>query len=157
MTSSPRPASSRPDEERQVRAFLLLMGHMYGETDLMNWRYGSRNANFEADRVDVVGTVGLTFHGNPDADAMARHAAESMERALNVYCTPGSGKWYENPACYYLQASKCRLNLAFHLWAHGLTDPTAIPRLRDFLNWGILLLTPPAPDFLCRLARRRGR
>ena len=141
-----------PDEERLVRAFLLLMGHLYGETDLMNWRYGSRNANFEADRVDVVGTVGLTFQGNPDADAMARHAAESMERALNVYCTPGSGKWYENPACYYLQSSKCRLNLAFHLWSHGISDPTAIPRLRDFLNWGILLLTPPAPTSYAALA-----
>jgi len=62
-----------------------------------------------------------------------------------VYCTPGSGKWYENPACYYLHAAKCRLNLAFHLASHEIMDPTAIPRLKDFLRWGILLLMPPCP------------
>ena len=50
-----------PDEEREVRAFLMLMGHLYLTPDLMNWKNGSRNANFEADRVDVVGAVGLVF------------------------------------------------------------------------------------------------
>ncbi len=135
-----------PDEERLVRQFLMLMGHMYMHPDFMNWHFNSRNANFEADRVDVVGAIGLVFHGNPDAARFVEHAAALMETALRVYCTPGSGKWYENPACYYLQASKCRMNLAFHLAAHGICDPTAIPRLQDFLRWGILLLTPPCPD-----------
>ena len=134
-----------PDEERQVRRFLMLMGYMYMEPDLMNWRFNSRNANFEADRTDVVGAVGLAMAGATDAERFVEHAAASLERALEVYCTPGSGKWYENPPCYYLQASKCRMNLAVHLAAHGLADPTAIPRLKDFLRWGVLLLTPPFP------------
>ncbi len=134
-----------PDEERLVRQFLMLMGHLYSEPDLMNWRLGSRNANFEADRVDVVGTIGLVFRGNPDADTFVAHAAGLMRRSLDTYCTPGSGKWYENPACYYLQALKCRTNLTFHLARHGAMDPTAIPRLKDFLRWGVLLLTPPYP------------
>ncbi len=137
-----------PDEEREIRAMLLLMGHLYMEEDFMNWRFNSRNANFEADRTDIVGAVGLVFRGNPDADAMVRHAADLMERSLNVYCTPGSGKWYENPACYYIHAASCRLNLAFHLWKHGILDVTAIPRLKDFLTWGPLLLTARYPhDF----------
>jgi hypothetical protein len=134
-----------PDEERLVRAFLLLMGHLYMAPDLMNWKYGSRNANFEADRVDVVGAVGLCFHGHPDAQLFLDHAVSLMERSLNVYCTPGSGKWYENPACYYLHASKCRCNLVFHLWRHGIYDASRLPRFKEFLRWGILLLTPPRP------------
>ena len=133
------------DEERLVRSFLMLMGHMYLQTDHMNWKYGSRNANFEADRVDVIGTVGLCFRGNPDANAFVTHAATLMRKSLEVYCTPGSGKWYENPACYYLQALKCRANLAFHLYVHGIGRPPDIPRFKDFLRWGILLLTPPCP------------
>ena len=134
-----------PDEEREIRAMLLLMGHLFMEEDFMNWRFNSRNANFEADRTDIVGTVGLAFRGNPDADGMVRHASELMERSLNVYCTPGSGKWYENPACYYIHAASCRLNLAFHLWNHGLMDVAAIPRLKDFLSWGPVLLTARYP------------
>lgn len=133
------------EEERDVRATLLLMGHLFMEEDFMNWRFNSRNANFEADRTDIVGAVGLAFRGNPDADAMVRHAADLMERSLNVYCTPGSGKWYENPACYYIHAASCRLNLAFHLSHHGILDVTTIPRLRDFLMWGPLLLTARYP------------
>ena len=133
------------DEERLCRAFFLLMGHLYMQEDLMNWRFNSRNANFEADRVDVVGAVGLAFRGNPDAEAMIGHAASLMESSLDVYCTPGSGKWYENPACYYLHAGSCRLNLAWHLHRHDILDCTAIPRLKDFLAWGPNLLTPAMP------------
>lgn len=70
-----------------------------------------------------------------------------MERSLNVYCTPGSGKWCENPACYYLQSSKCRASLVFHLWRHGIYDASKLPRFKEFLRWGILLLTPPIPDY----------
>ena len=62
-----------------------------------------------------------------------------------MYCTPGSGKWYENPACYYLHASKCRMNLVYHLSNHGRLDVTKIPRLKEFLRWAIVLLTPPQP------------
>ena len=132
-------------EERRCRAFLMLMGHLYMQEDLMNWRFNSRNANFEADRVDVVGAAGLAFRGNPDADAMVEHAAALMESSLEIYCTPGSGKWYENPVCYYLHAASCRLNLAWHLRTHGLLDSTTIPRLKDFLAWGPTLLTPRMP------------
>ncbi len=135
-----------PDEERLVRQFFMLMGHLFVEPDFMNWKFNSRNANFEADRVDIVGSIGLVFHGNPDADRFVAHAVELMERSINVYCTPGSGKWYENPACYYLQASRCRTNLAFHLATHQIMDPTRIERMKDFLRWGVLLLTPPAPS-----------
>jgi len=135
-----------PDEERLTRAFLILMGHLYMSPDLMNWKFGSRNCNFEADRTDVVGAVGLCFHGHPDAAAMLHHVVELMERSINTYSTPGSGKWYENPACYYLQAAKCRCNLAFHLATHGVCDVTRLPRFREFLRWGILLLTPPCPS-----------
>jgi hypothetical protein len=80
-----------PDEERELRAMLLLIGHLFMEEDFMNWRF--------------------------------------------------NGKWYENPACYYIHAAGCRLNLAFHLWKHGILDVTAIPRPKDFLTWGPLLLT----------------
>ncbi len=135
-----------PEEERLVRSFLMLMGHAYVSTDHMNWKFNARNANFEADRVDVVASVGLCFAGNPDADRFIQHAAESMQRALTVYCNPDSGKWYENPACYYLQASKCRANMVFHLFRHGIFDPTTIPRLKEFLGWGVLLLTPNCPS-----------
>jgi hypothetical protein len=135
-----------PDEERLVRQFLILMGHMYMEPDLMNWKYNSRNANFEADRIDLVGTVGVCFLGHPDSKKFIDHCIGLMERSLNVYCTPDSGKWYENPACYYLHASKCRMNLVFHLFRHGLFDATKIPRLKDFLRWGVLLLTPRCPS-----------
>lgn len=134
-----------PQEERLSRAFLLLMGHMYMEEDLMNWRYNSRNANFEADRCDIVGVVGLVFSGNPDAQRMIEHVTALMRRSLETYCTPGSGKWYENPACYYLHALKCRMNLAYHLYKHGIYDSTGIPRLKDFLGWGPKLLTPEFP------------
>ncbi len=134
-----------PEEEREVRTFLMLMGHLYMSPDLMNWKNGSRNANFEADRVDVVSAVGLCFAGNPDSARFIEHTIEGMERAMEVYCTPGSGKWYENPACYYLQASKCRANLAFHLWRDGHYDVSGLPRFREFLNWGMLLLVPPTP------------
>ena len=134
------------EEERTVRAFLILMGHLFMSPDLMNWKLGSRNANFEADRVDVVGTIGVVFKGHPDSKRFTDHAIELMERSINTHCAPGSGKWYENPACYYLQASKCRMNLLFHLAGAGLFEPTAMPRLRDFLRWGILLLTPPCPS-----------
>lgn len=133
------------DEERQVRSFLMLMGHLYLVPDLMNWHFNSRNANFEADRVDIVGTIGVTFPGNADAGHFARHARELMERSFEIYCTPGSGKWYENPACYYLHAGKCRLNIALHLANHGWLEPASLPRLKDFLLWGIRLLTPRMP------------
>ncbi|HEY8965195.1 MAG TPA: hypothetical protein VIM58_02055, partial [Candidatus Methylacidiphilales bacterium] len=134
-----------PEEEREMRAFFILMGHMHMQPDLMNWKFNSRNANFEADRVDVVGTIGVCFPGHPDAGAFIEHALSLMESSLRVYCTPGSGKWYENPACYYLHAAKCRLNLVFHLFRKGLFDPARFPRLKDFLRWGVLLLMPPTP------------
>ncbi|HEY3330603.1 MAG TPA: hypothetical protein VGK19_11315 [Capsulimonadaceae bacterium] len=134
-----------PDEERLVRSFLILMAHLYMETDFMNWKFNSRNANFESDRVDVVGAIGLAFRGHPDSQRFIDHCTELMERSLEVYCTPGSGKWYENPACYYLHASKCRTNLAYHLFAHGVYDSASIPRFKDYLRWGVLLLTPKTP------------
>src|SRR5690606_34048329 len=98
-----------------------------------------------ADRVDVAGTIGVVFRGHPDAAAFTDHAVALMEQSLNTYCTPGSGKWYENPACYYLHASKCRMNLLMHLANAGLFDPTTLPRLKQHLRWGVLLLPPPCP------------
>lgn len=142
-----------PDEERLVRQFFMLMGHLYMEPDFMNWHYNSRNANFEADRTDVVGTIGMAFHGNADAKLFIDHAASLMEKSLEVYCTPGSGKWYENPSCYYLHGLKCRMNLAYHLATHHIVDPTSMVRLKDYLRWGVLLLTPPTPrsyEVMCK-------
>lgn len=134
-----------PDEERLLRQTFMLFGHLYLTPDFMNWRFNCRNANFEADRVDVIGAIGLAFQGSADAPLFLQHVTDLMAHALRVYCTPGSGKWYENPACYYLQASKCRANLAYHLWAHGIFDASSLPRFKDFLRWGILLLMPPTP------------
>ncbi|WP_269523260.1 carboxypeptidase-like regulatory domain-containing protein [Coraliomargarita parva] len=132
-------------EERRIRAHFILMAHMFMEPDFMNWKYGGRNANFEADRVDIVGAIGLVFLGHPDAEKFTQHVIERNQSALLAYCTPGSGRWYENPACYYLHASRCRINLIFHLAHKGLIDINEIPRLKDFLRWGIHLLTPPHP------------
>ncbi|MEI8312304.1 MAG: hypothetical protein WCH98_16245, partial [Verrucomicrobiota bacterium] len=134
-----------PDEERQLRAFFILMGHMFMEPDFMNWKFNARNANFEADRADIVAAVGLVFDGHPDAKIFLDHVVERTHRSLGVYCTPGSGKWYENPACYYLHASKCRMNLVYHLATHGHLNVAEIPLLKEFLRWGLLLLTPPQP------------
>jgi len=134
-----------PEEERVMRNYFILMGHMFMETDFMNWRYNSRNANFESDRVEIVGTVGLAFRGHPDSEKFIGHGVSLMEKSLEVYCTPGSGKWFENPAGYYLQALRCKTTLLFHLAQEGVFDPTRMARLKDFLRWGILLLTPPAP------------
>ncbi|MDR0901563.1 MAG: hypothetical protein LBM92_02205, partial [Opitutaceae bacterium] len=133
------------EEERTIRDFFILMGHMFMELDFMNWRFNARNANFEADRTDIVGAIGLVFDGHPDADKFLGHVIELTKKSLLVYCTPGSGKWYENPASYYLQAAKCRMNLLFHLVRHNRITLDEIPRLRDFLRWGIILLTPPSP------------
>jgi hypothetical protein len=133
------------EEERIVREFFVLMGHMHMERDLMNWFYNSRNANFESDRVDVVGTVGICFRDNPDSQKFIQHTTDLMGKSLEVYCTPGSGRWYENVGCYYIHASKCRMNIAYHLYRSGLYDVTKIPRLKDFLNWGIEVLMPPTP------------
>ena len=134
-----------PEEERTVRQFLLLMAHMYQQPDLMNWHYGARNANFEADRVGTVGTVGLAFRGHPDTAGFLAHVCERITRMLDIYCTPGSGKWYENPACYYFQSLKCYTTLAFQLDRYGVCAVTNIPRMKDFLRWGTLMLTPPSP------------
>jgi len=133
------------EEERAVRQSFILMGHMFMSTDLMNWKYNSRNANFESDRVDAVGTVGLCFHGNTDSEHFVSHGIQLMEKSLNVYCTPGSGRWYENIACYYLHNAKCRLNFAFHIYQQGIFDVTTIPRFKDYLKWGIITLTPNCP------------
>ncbi|MET0261510.1 MAG: hypothetical protein ABW223_01340 [Rariglobus sp.] len=133
------------DEERTMRSYFILMGHMFMEPDFMNWQFNARNANFEADRTDIVGAVGLVFDGHPDADKFLNHVIALTKKSLLVYCTPGSGKWYENPACYYLQASKCRMNLVYHLVRHGRIRLDEIPRLKDFLRWGIVLLQPPTP------------
>ncbi len=134
-----------PAEEQLVRSFLMLMGHMYMETDHMNWKFNGRNTNFEADRIDVVGAVALTFSSNPDSAVFIPHVSECLANTLRIYTTPGSGKWYENPACYYLSSLKCRMNLAFHLAKHGFLDPTKLPRIKDFLSWGINLATPRFP------------
>lgn len=133
------------EDERTVRDFLVLMGHMYMETDFMNWRFNARNANFEADRTDIVGAVCAAFDGHPDSEKFRAHLVDVTKRSLKVYCTPGSGKWQENPACYYLQAAKCRMNLVYHLVQHGRVRLDEIPLLKDFLMWGINLLTPPNP------------
>lgn len=140
------------DEERLIRRFFLLIGHLHRTRDFMNWNYGSRNANFEADRVDVVGTVGLVFRGNPDAKDFVDHALEQTHRGMKAYCTPGSGRWYENPACYYLHAMKCRLHLLIRLAQMGLLDPSQITLLKELLGWGILLLTPPIPGTIPQMA-----
>ena len=134
-----------PEEERLVRQYLVLMAHMYLEPDFMNYRYNSRNANFEADRVNLIGTIGLLFPDNPDSGLFLRHCVERMRQSLEAYCTPGSGKWYENPACYYLHAAECRLNLIYQLWRQQRFDAGSIDRLKDFLRWGILLLMPKGP------------
>lgn len=133
------------EEERRVRAFFILLGHLFMEEDLMNWRFNARNANFEADRTDIVAAIGLVFQGHPDSEKFLDHVIDRTKSALLAYCTPGSGKWYENPACYYLQASKCRMNQVYHLVHHGLLDLKSVPRLEDFLRWGLHLLTPPMP------------
>lgn len=133
-------------EQREVRAGLLLAGRMFMSPDLMNWRYGARNANFESDRVDAVGTIGLCFAGNPDAQEMVAHVVERMGTALAAYCTPGSGKWYENPACYYLQAFRCRMSIACHLAERGGFDLAGVPRIADFAGWLLRMLTPRLPS-----------
>ena len=79
-----------PDEERLVRQFFVLMGHMHMEPDLMNWHFNSRNANFEADRTDLVGTIGLCFLGHPDARKFIDHCVGLTEKSLNIYCTPAA-------------------------------------------------------------------
>ncbi|MGE9297227.1 MAG: hypothetical protein ACQKBV_13170, partial [Puniceicoccales bacterium] len=131
------------DEERKVRDFFILMGHMYLQEDHMNWRYNGRNANFEADRADIIGAVGLAFDGHPDARIFTQHVIDCTRNSLVAYCDPDSGKWYENPCCYYLHAASCRLNIVFHLAKKGRLDLESIPRLKQFLRWGIILLTPP--------------
>ena len=133
------------EEEREVRAGILLAGHMFHSPDLMNWRYGGRNANFEADRVEVVGSVGLCFPGNPDAAPMVAHAIERMGAALAAYCTPGSGKWYENPACYYLHGMKCRMAIASRLAERGQLDLATVPRSEAYMGWLLHMLSPPVP------------
>jgi len=134
------------EEERSVRAYFILMGHMFMEPDHMNWHYNSRNANFESDRTEIIGAIALAFRGHPSSGKFLSHVVELMERSVNAYCTPGSGRWYENVANYYLGALGPRVNLVFHLAEHGLFDPTGIKRLKDFLRWGVLVLTPPFPN-----------
>ncbi|HAI14723.1 MAG TPA: hypothetical protein DCM28_23660 [Phycisphaerales bacterium] len=140
------------DEERLIRQSFILIGHLHRTRDFMNWNYGSRNANFEADRVDVVGTVGLVFPGNPDAKGFIQHALEMTEQGMKAYCTPASGRWYENPACYYLHAMKCRLHLLIRLAQVGLLDPAQVELLKELLGWGILLLTPGIPTTIPQMA-----
>ncbi|MFA6293660.1 MAG: hypothetical protein WC637_17870, partial [Victivallales bacterium] len=133
-------------EERLVRAHLMLMGHMCLHRDFMNWRFKARNANFEADRVDAVGTVGICFSDTPSGKRFIEHALDRLAVIISSYCTPGSGKWYENPPCYYLQSVKCWTNLIIHLAQHRLLEPSKIPRIKEFLNWPILILTAPTPS-----------
>jgi hypothetical protein len=134
-----------PEEERLVRRFFVALAHLYLHPDFMNWHYGARNANFEADRILAIGTVGLVFPGHPDAELFTTHARERLTQMLAIYCTPGSGKWYENPACYYLHSLKCYGLLAYHLARQGYCRVTEIPRLREFLSWGVTLVTPAIP------------
>ncbi len=126
------------EEERLVRQFLVLMAHMHMEPDLMNWHYNSRNANFEADRTDLVGTVGVCFLGHPDSGKFLDHAVGPDEKFAGDLLHAGQRPLVRNPACYYLHAAKCRMNLVFHLFRHGLFDATSLPRLKDFLRWGVL-------------------
>jgi len=136
-----------PEEERLVRSHHMLMGHMYLQKDLMNWTFNARNANFEADRVDTVGAAGLCFRDNPDGKGFIQHAQSRMARIIDTYCTPGSGKWYENPSCYYLSSLNCWTSLFVHMSHHGLITIEDVPRMKDFLQWGALLLTPPTPGY----------
>jgi hypothetical protein len=133
------------EQEREMRACLLMAGEMFLSPDMMNWRYGGRNANFEADRVDAVGTIGLCFPNNPTAEEMISHSVTQLGKAIGIYCTPGSGKWYENPACYYLQSLRCRMLLASHLAERGLLDLKSIPRVTDFVGWLMNVITPRLP------------
>ena len=133
------------DEERLVRSYLVLMGHMFMQPDFMNWHFNARNANFEADRADTVGVIGLCFRDSPDGQLFIDHARERLKSMITIYANPQSGKWYENPACYYLHSVGCFCNLAFHLARHGLLNPADIPRLKEFLGWAVLLLTPRLP------------
>ncbi|MEI6519267.1 MAG: hypothetical protein WCO98_04410 [bacterium] len=132
-------------QEREMRACLLMAGEMFLSPDMMNWRYGGRNANFEADRVDAVGTIGLCFPDNPTAEEMVSHSVNQLGAAIGIYCTPGSGKWYENPACYYLQSLRCRMLLASHLAERGRLDLKSIPRVTDFVGWLMNVITPRLP------------
>ena len=134
------------EQEGEMRACLLMAGEMFLSPDMMNWRYGGRNANFEADRIDAVGTIGLCFPDNPTAKVMVTHSVNRLGAALGAYCTPGSGKWYENPACYYLQSLRCRMLLACHLAERGLLDLASVPRLTDFVGWLLNVLTPKMPE-----------
>ena len=134
------------DEERELRACMVTTGHFQLSGDFMNWRYGARNANFEADRVDAIGTIGMVLGRHRDGEAFIAHAVERTGTALEAYTVPGSGKWYENPACYYLVSLRCRVGLLTHLAHAGAADPDAIPRLDDFLRWITLVCTPPVPQ-----------
>ncbi len=134
-------------EEQHIRAHHMLMGHMYLEPDFMNWKHGARNANFEADRVDTVGAVGICFQETRDGKRFIGHAKSRIAKIIDTYCTPGSGKWYENPACYYLTSLNCWTTLFIHLQHHGLISIDEVPRLKEFMRWGVLLLTPPTPGY----------
>lgn len=134
-------------EEQLVRAHHMLMGHMYLERDFMNWKHGARNANFESDRVDTVGAVGICFQDTRDGRAFIEHAKSRIAGIIDTYCTPGSGKWYENPACYYLTSLNCWTTLFIHLQHHGLISTHDVPRLKEFMRWGVLLLTPQTPAY----------
>ena len=135
-----------PEQEREARRNLLIIGQRFMDPDFMNWQYGGRNANFEADRVDIVGSIGLCLRGHPLADAMIEHVIERMDSALDAYCTPGSGKWYENPACYYVHAMTCRLHIATLLQRHDLWRVEQTPLLNDLLRWAAVLATPAYPQ-----------
>jgi hypothetical protein len=134
-------------EEQRIRAHHMLMGHMYLEPDFMNWKHGARNANFESDRVDTVGAVGICFQETRDGKTFVAHAKSRIAKIIDTYCTPGSGKWYENPACYYLTSLNCWTTLFVHLQHHGLISIDEVPRLKEFMRWGVLLLTPPTPGY----------
>ena len=133
------------EEEQLVRAHHMLMGHMYLERDFMNWKHGARNANFEADREDTVGAIGICFQETLDGKKFVDHARSRIAKIIDTYCTPGSGKWYENPACYYLTSLNCWTTLFLHLHHHGLISIDDVPRMKEFMHWGVFLLTPPTP------------
>lgn len=133
---------SRGEKER-LRDLFITIGTALYSPNYMAWLTTAGHPNFDADRFEAILMCALAVPDHPWSAVLVEHALFEVENAIRMYTVPGSGKWAENPACYYFASMQPLVACAHYLKKLGVRDLYSDQRFQEFLCYPISILTPP--------------
>ncbi|MBI4586253.1 MAG: hypothetical protein HY717_19765 [Planctomycetes bacterium] len=134
------------EELRDIRAALAVLAYRIMDPDWITWQYNAGQQDFDAARYAGMAALGFVLPDHPLSHAWAQHAIDRVLQSDFIWGVPGSGKWAENPGCYYHQTLASQVYVAHQAHVAGRDEVLRSLDFQEFLRWGVLLSTPPTPN-----------